>query len=81
MPVCMISPPRIGLPKGRKRPISRPIPARLLAYLAIISPDAKILSKSSSLLISTQLLNCFVGVPKPASTGVASVNNPSLAQV
>ncbi len=30
MPVCMISPPRIGLPNGRKRPISRPMPATFL---------------------------------------------------
>ena len=81
MPVCMISPPRIGLPNGRSRPISKPMPARLLAYLAIISPDAKILSRSSSLRISTQLENCFVGVPRPASTGVARVNRPSLAAV
>ena len=28
-----------------------------------------------------QLLNCFVLVPSPASTGVARVNNPSEAQL
>ena len=76
-PVCCISPSRIGLPNGRIRPTSNPIPARLLAYLAIISPLAKMLSRSSSLRISTQLLNCLVGVPKPANTGVASVKRPS----
>ena len=79
MPVCMISPPRMGEPSGRSRPISRPMPARLLAYLAIISPLANILSRSSSERMSTQLLNCLVGVPRPASTGVARVNRPSLA--
>ena len=81
MPVCIISPPRIGLPIGRNLPISKPIPALLLAYFAIISPAAKIESRSSSALINTQLLNCLVGVPKPARTGVARVNNPSLAQL
>ena len=81
IPVCIISPPRIGLPCGRKRPISRPIPARLLAYFAIISPEAKILSKSSSALISTHELNCLVGVPNPARTGVARVKRLSLAQM
>ena len=75
----MISPPRIGAPRGLKRPISSPMPALLLAYFAIISPDAKILSKSSSLLIRTHELNCLVGVPSPASTGVAKVKRPSLA--
>ena len=79
MPVCITSPPLIGDPRGRSLPTSRPIPARLAAYLAIISPDAKMLSRSSSVLIRTQELNCFVGVPNPASTGVAKVNNPSLA--
>ena len=71
----------MGLPNGLNRPISNPMPALLAAYLAIISPDAKILSKSSSLRISTQLENCLVGVPNPASTGVARVNKPSLAAV
>ena len=79
MPVCITSPPLIGEPSGRNLPISNPIPARLLAYLAIISPEAKMLSRSSSLLISTHELNCFVGVPSPARTGVAKVNKPSLA--
>ena len=77
----MISPPRIGDPSGRNLPISKPMPALLLAYLAIISPEANIESKSSSLRIRTQLLNCLVGVPRPASTGVAKVNNPSDAAV
>ena len=78
IPVCMTSPPLIGEPRGLSLPISNPMPARLLAYLAIISPEAKILSRSSSVLINTQLLNCLVGVPNPAKTGVASVNKPSL---
>ena len=81
MPVCMISPPRIGEPNGRSRPISKPMPARLLAYLAIISPEANMLSRSSSLRIRTQLENCLVGVPSPAKTGVARVNKPSEAQL
>ena len=71
----------MGLPNGLNLPTSRPMPARLAAYFAIISPDANIESKLSSALINTHELNCFVGVPRPASTGVARVNNPSLAQV
>ena len=72
-PVCLISPLRIGAPIGRILPISNPIPARFDAYLAIISPAAKIESNVSSAVIKTQLENCLVGVPKPASTGVARV--------
>ena len=71
--MCLISPLRIGAPSGRMRPISKPMPARLLAYFAIISPAANILSSVSSLVISTQLENCLVVVPRPANTGVARV--------
>ncbi len=38
-----------------------------------ISPAAKMLSKVSSLEMSTQEENCFVVVPRPANTGVARV--------
>ena len=79
MPVCLISPLRIGAPNGRILPISSPIPALFEAYFAIISPAAKILSKVSSAVINTHELNCLVVVPSPASTGVASVKCPSLA--
>ena len=67
----------MDVPSGRNLPTSNPMPARLLAYFAIISPDANILSRSSSLRIRTQEENCLVGVPRPARTGVARVNRPS----
>ena len=70
-PVWAISPFLIGAPVLRILPASKPMPARLLAYLPIISPAANIESKVSSAEILTQDENCLVLVPRPAAIGVA----------
>jgi hypothetical protein len=60
-PVCVASPPLIGLPKARIFPALIPIPARCDTYLTIAPDAALIESKSSSVSINTQDENCRVG--------------------